>query len=94
MRIRNITRTVVVNHVTAYIYNKATKAMEERKFSIVGDYEDKDVESIIKTKVKDLGVGALADFEITEKESVIRSMTEEDFYNASVTVTRGKSNDV
>lgn len=88
MRARNITRTIVVNHVTAFIYNKETKSMSEKNLSIVGDYEEKDIESLVKAKVKDAGEGALADYEITEKESVLRSMSEEDFYNASTTITR------
>lgn len=87
MRARNITRTVIVNHVTAFVFNKETKAMVEQKLNIIGDYEDKDVESLVKSKVKTDG-GALVDFDITEKESVLRSMSEEDFYNASKTITR------
>lgn len=93
MRARNITRTVIVNHVTAYVYNKASKAMEEKNLSIIGDYEDKDIETLVKAKVKESGVGALADYEVTERESVLRSMSEEEFYNSSVTITRGKSDD-
>lgn len=93
MRVRNITRTVIVNHVTAYVYNKVSKAMDEKNIFIVGDYDEKDLESIIKAKVKESGAGALADYEVTEKESVLRSMSEEDFYNSSVTITRGKSDD-
>lgn len=88
MRARNITRTIVVNHVTAFVYNKASKAMEEKNFSVVGDYDEKDIESIVKAKVKESGAGALADYEVTERESVLRSMSEEDFYNASTTIIR------
>lgn len=91
MRTRNITRTIVINHVIAFIYNKETKSMTEKNLSIVGDYEHKDIESIVKVKVKDMGEGTLADYEITEKESVLRSMSEEEFYNNSVTITRGKA---
>lgn len=91
MRARNITRTVIVNHVTAYVYNKVSKAMDEKNISIVGDYDEKGLESIIKAKVKESGVGTLADYEVKERESVLRSMSEEDFYNSSVTITRGKT---
>lgn len=91
MRARNITRTVIVNHVIAFVYNKASKAMEEKNFSVVGDYDEKDIESIVKAKVKESGAGALADYEVIERESVLRSMSEEDFYNSSATITRGKT---
>ena len=87
MRTRNITRTIIVNNVTAYIFNKATKAMDEKKYNIVGDYEDKDIETLVKAKVKEDGF-ILADYEIASKESLLRSMTEEDFFNASKTITR------
>ena len=87
MRTRNITRTIIVNHVTAYIFNKVTKAMDEKTYHIVGDYDEKDVETLVKAKVKEDGL-ILADYEIVNRESLLRSMTEEDFFNASKTITR------
>lgn len=91
MRERNITRTIVINHITAYVFDKATKAMKESELSVIGDYADNDIKAIVQKMAKDAGA-VLADFDIREKETVIRSMSEEDFYNNSVTITRGKAN--
>lgn len=88
MRIRNITRTVVINHVTATVYNRSTKEVAEKNYDIIGDYEAKDVESLLRKDIKAEGF-SLVDYE-TEKEEVIRSMTEEMFFNLSETITRGK----
>lgn len=88
MRERNITRTITVNHITAYVFDKATKAMKESELAVVGDYSENDIKNIVKAMVKDTGA-VLADYEVREKETVIRSMSEVDFYNNSVTVTRG-----
>ena len=91
MRERNITRTIVINHITAYVFDKATKAMKESELSVIGDYANNEIRTIVQKMVKDAGA-VLADFDIREKETVIRSMSEADFYNNSVTITRGKVN--
>lgn len=91
MRERNITRTVVINHIVAYVFDKTTKAMKETELAVIGDYADNDLKTIVKAMAKDTGA-VLADFEVTQKETVIRSMSEEAFYNNSVTITRGKAN--
>ena len=36
MRERNITRTVVINHITAYVFDKTTKAMKESELEVMG----------------------------------------------------------
>ena len=88
MRERNITRTITVNHINAYVFDKVTKAMKESELAVIGDYAENDIRNIVKAMVKDTGA-VLADYEIREKETVIRSMSEADFYNNSVTITRG-----
>lgn len=91
MRERNITRTIIINHIVAYVFDKTTKAMKETELAVVGDYADNELKTIVKTMVKDNGA-VLADFDVREKETVVRSMSEEAFYYNSVTITRGKTN--
>ena len=88
MRKRVITRSIVLHHVTAYTFDKANKKMDEKSYTIVGDYETKDIETLIREQVKTDGL-ALIEFTIDEQETVIRSMSEADFYANSVTITRG-----
>lgn len=88
MRKRVITRTIVLFHVTAYTFDKSTKKMEEKSYTIIGDYEPKDIITLIREQVAADGL-ALVEYTIDGQEAVLRSMSEVDFYNNSVTVTRG-----
>lgn len=88
MRKRVITRSIVLSHVTAFTFDKANKKMEEKLYTIIGDYETKDIETLLREEVKADGL-ALVEYSVSSQETVIRSMSEADFYANSVTITRG-----
>lgn len=78
MRIRKVTRTITTNQVEALAYNFETNAVEYPYLEIVGDYNEKELEKMVKTAIED-GTHKFIAIHYNEKVEELYGMDEEKF---------------